>query len=57
MVTKNEHTGDLIQTKGGVSDKYKEGWDRIFGKKKEKQDEQVSTSNPDDNPDGLCAQS
>lgn len=34
MVTKNEHTGDLIQTKGAVSDAYKDGWDRIFGKGK-----------------------
>lgn len=32
MVTKNEHTGDLIQTKGAVSDAYKDGWERIFGK-------------------------
>lgn len=34
MVTKNEHTGDLIQTKGAVSDAYKDGWERIFGKGK-----------------------
>lgn len=30
---KNEHTGDSIQTRG-VSDKYRDNYDLIFGKKK-----------------------
>ena len=32
--TKNDITGDFLIT-GAASDKYREGWDRIFGKKKE----------------------
>lgn len=31
---KNDITGDVIASKGG-SDAYRQGWDRIFGKKKE----------------------
>lgn len=30
--TKNDITGDFLIT-GAASDKYREGWDRIFGKK------------------------
>jgi len=33
MSTKNDITGDSIQTKIGGKD-YADGWDRIFGKKK-----------------------
>lgn len=33
MATTNNITGDTIQTKG-VTDAYRSGWDRIFGKKK-----------------------
>jgi hypothetical protein len=33
MATTNDITGDAIQTKN-VSDNYRDGWDRIFGKKK-----------------------
>ena len=34
MTSRNDITGDAIQTKGS-SDAYREGWDRIFGKKEE----------------------
>lgn len=34
MTARNDITGDAIQTKGS-SDAYREGWDRIFGKKEE----------------------
>jgi hypothetical protein len=34
MVSKNDITGNEIKTKTS-SDKYREGWDRIFGKKKD----------------------
>ena len=44
MVAKNDITGDSIQTKG-VTDAYRDNYDKIFGKKKktdaEKFDEQV----------------
>jgi hypothetical protein len=33
MTTRNEHTGQLQQTKV-PSNEYKEGWERIFGKDK-----------------------
>ena len=33
MTSRNEITGDLITTKGAASDSYRDGWDRIFGKK------------------------
>jgi hypothetical protein len=42
--TKNDITGDFLIT-GASTDKYREGWDRIFGKKTEVtevQDEQVA---------------
>ena len=32
MATKNDITGDTLKTKP-ASDKYRENWDRIFGKK------------------------
>lgn len=31
----NEHTGDFIKNSKGSQDKYAQGWDAIFGKKKE----------------------
>lgn len=34
MATKNDVTGDSIQTKVN-SDSYRDNWERIFGKKKE----------------------
>ena len=34
MATTNDVTGDKIKTKSN-SEKYKDGWDRIFGEKKE----------------------
>lgn len=34
MTARNDITGDNIQTKGS-NDAYREGWDRIFGKKEE----------------------
>ena len=33
MATTNDITGNTIQTKG-VTDAYRDGWDRIFGQKK-----------------------
>lgn len=32
MTTRNDITGDTLQTKA-TTDKYRDGWDRIFGKK------------------------
>lgn len=32
MTARNDITGDMIQTKGST-DAYRDGWDRIFGKK------------------------
>lgn len=34
MTARNDITGDAIQTKGS-NDAYRDGWDRIFGKKEE----------------------
>lgn len=34
MATTNDITGDSISTKGANSPEFKDGWDRIFGKKK-----------------------
>lgn len=34
MTARNDITGDAIQTKGS-NDAYRDGWDRIFGKKAE----------------------
>jgi len=34
MTARNDITGDAIQTKGST-DAYRDGWDRIFGKKDE----------------------
>lgn len=36
MATKNDITGDSLRSKASTK-KYNEGWDRIFGKKKEKE--------------------
>jgi hypothetical protein len=41
MATINEITGDSLTTKR-TTDAYRDGWERIFGKKKE----QVSNDNP-----------
>lgn len=35
MTSKNDITGDSLTTKA-TSDKYRDGWDRIFGKKDDK---------------------
>jgi hypothetical protein len=37
MATKNDITGDTLRTKGSNKD-YDAGWDRIFGKNKERVD-------------------
>jgi len=37
MATKNDITGDSIQSKG-PSKEYSDNWDKIFGKKKKKKD-------------------
>ena len=39
MATKNDVTGDAIQTKL-ASDAYRQNWEKIFGKKKKKKDGQ-----------------
>ena len=45
MPSKNDITGDEIKSKGS-SDLYRDGWDRIFGKKKEpKEDEAFLEAN------------
>lgn len=36
MTAKNDVTGDSIKTKASNPDAYAEGWDRIFGSKKNK---------------------
>ena len=36
MTARNDITGDVLQTKN-TSDSYREGWDRIFGKKDTKE--------------------
>ena len=38
---RNEHTGDAIATRN-ISDAYRDGYDRVFGKKKK--DEPATTS-------------
>lgn len=38
MASKNDITGDLIKSKPG-SNKYRDNWDRIFGKPKPQQSE------------------
>lgn len=38
MATKNDVTGDRIKSKVRQQEQYRDGWDRIFGKKKEKQE-------------------
>ena len=46
MATRNDITGDLIQTKTTTDDKYADGWERIFGKK----NKVASTETPTDKP-------
>lgn len=43
MATKNDVTGDTIQTKL-ASDAYRQNWEKIFGKKKKKKDDQRASS-------------
>jgi|TARA_B110000908_G_scaffold142511_1_gene170744 hypothetical protein len=51
MATKNDITGDTIQTKIGGKD-YADGWDRIFGNKNQKHKQQDLTElNADGNRD------
>lgn len=38
MISKNPITGDEIKSKSNT-DKYRDGWDRIFGKKEEEKKE------------------
>ena len=44
MVARNDITGDPIQTKG-VTDKYRNNYDLIFGKKKKKEVDETATEN------------
>ena len=47
MATRNDITGDLIQTKSnGNKDAYAENWERIFGKK----NKVATTETPPDQP-------
>ena len=41
MVAKNNITGDSICTKGITTDAYRDSWDRVFGKKKKTNPEEV----------------
>jgi len=51
VATKNDITGDTIQTKSGGED-YADGWDRIFGDKNQKHKQQDLTElNGDGNRD------
>ena len=43
MTSKNDITGDEIKSKTS-NEKYREGWERIFGKKKEEPVEEISIS-------------
>jgi hypothetical protein len=43
MATKNDVTGDAIQTKM-TSDLYRQNWEKIFGKKKNKKNGQRRSS-------------
>lgn len=43
MATKNDVTGDTIQTKN-TSDLYRQNWEKIFGKKKKKKDDQRASN-------------
>lgn len=45
MTSRNDITGDEIKTKIG-SDNYRDGWERIFGNKKEPEQPQAETKNP-----------
>ena len=47
MATRNDVTGDLIQTKSnGDKDAYADGWERIFGKKNKVADVEATTNKP-----------
>lgn len=37
MASKNDITGDSIRTKGTLSKEGRDNWDKIFGKKKQEQ--------------------
>lgn len=41
MTSKNDITGDTIQTKVGEQNKYADGWERIFGNKTQKTENDV----------------
>lgn len=43
MATKNDITGDTIQTKPDGGTEYGDGWDRIFGNKNQKHKQQDLT--------------
>lgn len=52
MATKNDITGDSIQTKPDGGTEYGDGWDRIFGNKNQKHKQQDLTElNGDGNRD------
>ncbi len=48
MTTKNDITGDSIQSKASTQ-AYRDGMDRIFGKKKREEDHSAESSNMVDN--------
>lgn len=58
MATKNDITGDSIQTRG-VSDKYRDNYDLIFRKKKKEENENnessdSNTNNREQNTQTVC---
>lgn len=44
----NPITGNLIRSKGTYTKEYRDGWDRIFGNKDKKQEEENSEIKPED---------
>lgn len=57
MTAYNDITGDAIKT-GGASSAYRDGWDRIFGKKEQPEQPEQSTEKEDTRDDannsGTC---
>lgn len=51
MTTKNDITGDKIQTKSDGSTEYGDGWDRIFGNNQKHKQQDLTELNADGNRD------
>lgn len=55
MATRNDITGDSLTTKS-ATDSYRNGWDRIFGKKENKEPSRITELTPEqvEAIKGLC---